>query len=59
MDTSTHSSSKQKKYLIIQNFSLAYSIIELRERDWIEISGPYLTKEEAEVDLRNIICEQE
>ena len=59
MDTPTQSSSKQKKYLIIQNFSLAYSIIELRERDWVEISGPYLTKEEAEVDLRNIICEQE
>lgn len=59
MDIPTHSSLKQKKYLIIQNFSLAYSIIELRERDWVEISGPYLTKEEAEVDLRNIICEQE
>ena len=57
MDTPTQSSSKQK-YIIIQDFNLAYYIIELREKEWIEVAGPYLTKEEAQIDMVHV-CEQE
>jgi hypothetical protein len=49
----------QRKLAIIQNFDLSYSIIEIDNKEWHIVAGPYLTKEEAEVDLRNIICEQE
>lgn len=59
MDTPTHSSLKQKKFLIIQNFDLSFSIIKLEDDTWKPIAGPYLSKEEAGVDLRNIICEQQ
>ena len=55
----TQSSSKQEKFIIIQNFDLSYSIIVIQGRIWQPIAGPYLTKEEAEVDLRVLKCEQE
>ena len=50
----TQSSSKQERFRIIQNFDLSYSIIEIRDKDWCPIAGPYLDEKEAEVDLRNI-----
>ena len=51
--------SNTKILKIIQNFNLSYSIIEIDEQVWKPIAGPYLSKEEAEVDLRNLICERE
>lgn len=59
MDTPTQSSSKPKEFRIIQNFDLSFSIIKIDSQQWEPVAGPYLTKEEAEVDLRNVICEQE
>lgn len=55
----TQFSSKREKFIIIQNFDLSYSIIVLRNNEWHPIAGPYLNKEEAEIDLRVIECEQE
>ena len=55
----TPSSLKQEKFLIIQNFDLSWSIIELNGEVWKPVSGPYMTKEEAQADLRIIECESE
>ena len=57
MATPTQSSLKQKVYKIIQDFNLSFTIIEIDEDQWKPIAGPYLTREEAEVDLRNIESE--
>jgi len=57
MVMSTQSSSKQK-YIIIQNFDLSYSIIEISDQSWKPVAGPYLTKEEAQIDMVHV-CEQE
>jgi len=59
MVTQTPSFLKHEKFKIIQNFDLSFSIIEISDQTWKPVSGPYLSKEEAEVDLRNIICELE
>ena len=48
-----------KKLAIIQNLNLSFTIIEIDQEQWKPIAGPYLSHEEAEVDLRNLICEQE
>ena len=58
MDTPTQSSLKPENFIIIQNFDLSYSIIEINEQSWKPIAGPYLTKEEAETDMVHV-CEQE
>ena len=50
---STQSSSKQK-YIIIQNFDLSYSIIEINGQTWKPVAGPYLTKEEAQTDMVHV-----
>ena len=47
------------EYRIVQDFDFSFTIIEINEDQWRPIAGPYLTREEAEVDMRNIICEQE
>ena len=53
----TQSSLKQENYKIVQNFDYSYSIIVIRDFEWNLVAGPYLTQEEAEVDLRNLINE--
>jgi hypothetical protein len=58
MDTQTPYFLRHEKFKIIQNFDLSYSIIEIDGNDWKPIFGPYMTKEEAYPDLRNLICEQ-
>jgi hypothetical protein len=47
----------KRKLEIIQNFDLSYSIIEILHNKWNIVAGPYLNKEEAKVDLRNLIYE--
>ena len=47
------------EYRIIQDFNLSFTIIRIDKDQWEPVAGPYLTREEAEVDMRNIICEQE
>ena len=46
-----------KKLAIIQNLNLSFTIIEIDKEQWRPIAGPYLSHEEAEVDLRNIESE--
>ena len=54
----TQSSSKQEKFHLVQNFNMTWSIIEVKAAmTWEVVAGPYMTKEEALPDFRNILNE--
>lgn len=58
----TQSSLKPERFQLVQNFdgSDSWIIIEIVNTMTFNIKcGPYLTKEEAESDLRILKCEQE
>lgn len=61
MSLTIQSSSKPEKYQICPSFdgSPSWIIIKIIGMDFSFVSGPYLTKEEAESDLRVLKCEQE
>ena len=39
------------KYKVIPTFGGAYTIIQINNKEWQEVSGPYMTESEAETDL--------